>query len=222
MQPNQPPVPQQPGQQFYSGEQNTQPPQQLDYSFITNPPKPPKKKLVNPTSVKSKVLVIGGIFVVLLITFSVIKSVFFKSPPIGPALIKVAQQQTELLHLTTRVRDQPGVTSNLVASAVTTNLAITTQRAQLVTLLTKAGTKVTPESLALGIDVVADNKLAIAKTTSTYNEVFRTVIKEQFVVYQRTLKQAYDLTNNANTKKILKADNDGVKLLIYQLEHPIR
>ncbi len=172
---------------------------QPDYNFITNPAQQQKKPLLpGGNSMQARIFVVlGG--VILLIIIGVIVSTLISSggKEAQATLLKTAQQQAELIRISTigvkNARDP-----NTLNLASTTNLTLQSDQKVLLTHV-KADNK----QLALGKDTKTDIALTNAEQANKFDEVFAQTLQAQLVAYQKTLKSAYDATSNKKLKAAL-------------------
>jgi len=197
----------------------TTPPLQ-PYGFITDPDVSAKSSfslltLLNGKSLLTRIAVLGGGLVVLLIVFSILKGLIAGSFNLQPFLV-VLQDQQELIHLSS-VQAQsgqaalPATYQNFLA---TTQLTVGSSQAQLLTYLTKNNQKI--KSNQFGYSTALDKQLTSAETSDTYLSTFQQIMSSQLNNYKTGLRQAYNETSGAKGRAQLSSDYRQAVLLIKQ------
>jgi hypothetical protein len=170
--------------QHYDGSGNS------PYEFILNPDKPKKPVLKGLGGgnhfILTIVALVGGVLLLMIVATVLLNA-------LGPKKISkqeltgLAQSQQELI----RISHQGGTdavrqtTRNL---ATTTEYTLLTQQKETLKLLAKNGAKIGGKELALKQNAQTDQKLASAKTTSTFDDTFTTVTEQQLTAYASMLK----------------------------------
>lgn len=206
MQPQQPVAPQIPGAP------------QGSYDFIMNPQKPSRSGFnFSGTGLGMRLAIAGGGFVVLLIIISIAINLFKGSDGSKPALLAVAQQQQALIHLTTGLSSQQGISQANLNAGVTINLSVGSEQKALFTYLTKNGYKITLQQVNLGIKPQLDTQLQTAQAAGTYNSTFQSVVGQQLDNYNTLLKRAYQTVKGPKGRALLTQDFNEVTILKQQL-----
>jgi len=201
-------------------QQQYQPPVGNSYDFIMNPQKPPKQRKFgigrNSSLGMLLGLIVGGA-VLFMIVVAVVLSMF-SSNSAGVSLTGIAQTQNELI----RVADQ-GVrgsvrqtTKNL---AVTIQYGLTTQQKQTIAYMARTGVSIAEKELALKQNATTDQRLASAKTTSTFDSVFAEIMQEQLTAYADSVRQLHNTTTNKTEKELLGTYYEQTQLLISQIPY---
>lgn len=199
------------------GPQNTNP-----YDFIMNPGKPPKRGLFNRGGtdpfIMKIVLILGGMVVIMIIlgAFAVLAG----GSKVNTAdLVGLAQTQQEVArvsHAGTFASVQQ-TTKNL---AVTTEFTMRTEQNQLLTFLASHGRKkVGDKELALKQDATTDQKLEVARSTSTYDLVYSQITEQQLKSYAATLKTLFDKASDDKEKTMLSTYYTQTQLLLSQIPY---
>lgn len=189
-----------------------------DYDFIVNPNKPQGPSLLGgQQSMRDRLLLVGGLVLVLILVFTVISKLFFGGSPAVPALTAVLQEQQELIHLTATTSSVQGVNPQNASFAITTQLSIVSAQQELKAYFVANHFKVDQKVLVLRQSKSIDLQLANAASTSTYNPVFKETMQAQLNTYQKLLKQAYSVSTGAKARQILSKDFDSSDLLLKQL-----
>jgi hypothetical protein len=196
------------------------PPQPPDYGFITNPPAASKRsllKLPGGSLPKRLLFAIGGLLI-LVILFSIIKSVIGGSTDFTP-FIAVAQDQQELIHLSTNAAQQQSTDTTTQNSAITAQLSLTSAQTQLLAYLKGNHQGVSAKVLNADVSTSLDSQLTTAAGNSTYDQTFQQIMQNQLTSYEQALSHAYNGAG-PNGKKLLHNDYVGAQLLAKQLSSP--
>jgi hypothetical protein len=198
------------------------PPQQGDYSFITEPTKPPRQPLnlmPSGASLPMRIAVVVGGLVLLLIIFVIIKGLLSGGGN-TTALLNVAQQQEELIHLSTSANQQSNLAISNQNSAATTQVTIGSAQAQLINYMTVNGHKVKTKDLEKSISANLDQELTTAITNNTYDNTYKQIMQSQLSDYQQAVRTAYQQTSGPKGRKLLSDQFNAAKLLLQQLNSP--
>ena len=230
VQPHQATQPQQVISQPQSGPLTT-PPQpeahvvQEPYAFITNPEVMPKSSsrllsLLNGKSLTTRLAVLGGGVVGLIILLSILGRLLSASFPLQPFLV-VLQDQSELMHLTTNQSQSgeaalPATYQNFLA---TTQATVTSAQSQLLIYLAKNKQKVSPADLRYSSSI--DAQLTAAATNETYVTTYQQIMTNQLSDYKTALRQAYAETSGKKGHAQLSNDYRQLTLLIKQYDQAI-
>lgn len=186
------------------------------YSFIVAPPKPARRSLLAGRSMVFKIIAAVVIVVVILILAVGIKNMLSSKPINPPSLLNVAEDQTELIHLST-AGGPDAVSQDTQNFAITTQLSVTSQQTQLLAYLKSHGVKGNTKQLAVKQSATIDNQLKAANSNSTFDPAFAAVMKTQLTNYQNDLKSAYTLNPGAKARSLLNSDFQAAGLLLTQL-----
>lgn len=183
-------------------------PQQNPYDFIMNGGQPqPKRGLSLPgggSKLQRVLLFAGGgsvLLVLLLMVFSLLSG---GSGDQNQRLLGIAQQQAEIVRVTTLARDKAR-TSATQSLAATTSITIQSSQNDISGLLKKAKVKTDAKILASKNDPKTDSTLEAAAQNNRYDEVFTELLIREIKEYQADLKEAYDGTSSKTQKEILEA-----------------
>ena len=205
--------PAQPGAPAPEGQAPQQP-----YEFIMNPAPPPKRSLFPSGGSKMmRFAVLGGGLVILLILFSVIKSLLF-APHVSPQLLTAAQDQQAMIHLVTNALDEPALSGTNSNFAVSAKLSLTSEQYRLLTYMKKNGKKVKPKVLNQMISKSTDDQLASAAKQDSYNRVFQEVMQQKLTAYQHRLALAKADTTGKKGRALLLSEQQSAQLLQKMLE----
>jgi hypothetical protein len=200
------------------------PPQPHEYDFLVNSQKPPKRSLnllPSNSSMPIRIAVVVGGLLILIIVFSIIRSVLSGGGN-TPALTTVAQDQQEIIHLTQNATQgqQISLSTTNQNFAVTADASLTSAQSQLLDYMKANGHKVKLKTLDLEISTTLDTQIKTAITNSTYDSTFKSIMQNQLSDYQQALRSAYQQTSGAKGRKLLSDQFNGAQLLIKQLNSP--
>lgn len=188
--------------------------QENPYQFIVDTDHNKKKPLVpRGDSKRMRIFIVLGGVLVLLILGIIVAALISSAANAGKAeLVKVAQQQAELVRVSELGMDRAQSTSakNL---ATTVNLSLQSDQATLIASLKSAGVKVSAKDLALGKNPKTDTLLTTAEQSNKFDEVFTETIQTQLVTYQRSLKVAHDKASSKKLKQTLSDQFETAGLL---------
>lgn len=207
MDPNNIPPPNPPSNQPIPGNINSG-----QFDFIMNPQTPPKKSFL-PSNPKIKMLVIGlGIITIVVILLAVILSIFSSGDSSTETLVKISQQQNEIIRISNDGKTKAGG-EKAKKLATMTNMTVTTDQSNLLNYLSKQKRKVKPKELKLLTDAKADKELVAASSNGRYDEVFTQIIIEKLNEYQKSLQGTF---NNVGPKgkEVIKQSYDNTTLII--------
>jgi hypothetical protein len=167
-----------------------------------------------------RVLAIGGGLFALLIVFIVLKSLLGGNG-IGPDFIAVAQDQQELIHLTstiTQQNDQAATLSTINQNfAITTQASITSEQTQLLSYLKANHISVSTKLLSLKVSSSLDSQLSAASATSNYDQTFQQISQTLLATYQQDLRRAYAQNKGPVGRQLLNNFYNASALLNKQL-----
>lgn len=188
--------------------------QQNPYQFIVDTDHTKKKPLIPAGSSKQTriLVVLAGLFVLLIFGY-VIMTLLSSASNAGKAeVLKVAQQQTEIIRISKIGLDraQSTATKNL---AMTTNLSLQSDQATLVSAAKASGATIATSELVLGKNAKTDTVLTTAEQSNKFDEVFTKTLQAQLTEYQKSLKIAYDKADNKKLKQTLSDQFTSAGLL---------
>jgi hypothetical protein len=212
-------------QQHYPGVQPPQAPQQNPYDFFLNPQqpaRPPRFRLPigNGSTLQQKALVGGGLAVILILLLVIVSAILGGGNKKQSAqLLTIAQQQTELIRVADLAKDQTAVRdSDTQVLSVNTGLSLSSAQNQLLPLI-KTVKSPTDKKLSLRLNEQTDSKLTTAAQDNRYDEIFTSIINEQLVAYQASLKTAYNSSHSTKEKNILNSAYQGADLLLKEAKN---
>ncbi len=181
------------------------------YDFITNP-EPPKSSFMSGQNKIVKAGLFLGLLLLLLIAFIFVKNLLSGGGN-TQELKNVVFAQTEIVHISQNALAQPTLSVDVTNATVTTKSSVTSSRSDLIGYMSANGKKVKAKELNLSIDTAADQQLTSSLSNASYNETFKTVMKEKLAKYKSALSLAYDKTKGKQGKKMLKDDYAQAVLL---------
>lgn len=200
-------------------QQTNQPPNPSAYDFIVNPGAPPKRRLAGSSSPLKRIIIVSIGLILLLIVFVGVKNALTASSSNGPALLKVAIEQHELVAISHAAVISQQLTSDDDRNlASTTELSLTSARSQLIQYARLQNQKITLKQLVYIGSKSVDAQLAASAAASTYDATFKQILKSQLSEYQLSLKQAFSRTEGSKGRELLNSQYDGATLLIRQLD----
>lgn len=183
--------------------QSPQPSQQNPYDFITNPGGPAKQPRLGGGSLKTRLLVVIGGLLALMILGSVVATVLSSSGRKDTTALKnLAAQQQELIRVAELGADK-AVDYKTRSLAYTAKLSVTTQQQKLLAYLSGRGITVTKEELAAKKQSSIDKDLDSAAANNRFDEVFSATLDEELQDYATAMKTIYDSITSEKTKEIL-------------------
>lgn len=189
-----------------------------DYSFITNPQQPKRPSLFNlgAGSKTLRIVVVVGGFFLLLILFIAFKNILSGSNKSIPALVNIAQDQQELIHLAQN-GTQNAVSGTAKNFSQTAALSLQSEQRQLLVYLKSNGRKVSTGELSLGLSKLTDSQLTAAVSASNFDPTYTSIMKTKLTSYQQALKSAFAQTKGSKGHALLNDDYTASQLLLQQL-----
>jgi hypothetical protein len=195
-------------------------PGQGQYEFIMNPAKPKRSiSLLPGGSLLSRIAIIGGGLVALIILAVILSSVFGNKGSNTQPMIGVAQDQTELVRVAT-LANSKAESEIAQRTAISVQLSVTSANQALLTYLQNNGTKTGKKQLSLKRDARTDTQLTSAIDSSNFDPVFLQIMQTQLTAYQRDLKAAYAANPGPNGKVLLESQYKAAGMLLTQTKQP--
>ncbi len=191
-----------------------QTPAQSDpYGFILAPDQPKKPRFSFGGSLKRRIIVIVGIFVILIALTMVASSLLGRSGEAqSQKLSELAAAQTELVRLSTIGVDKATATETK-SLAVNVQLSVESSRQATIGVLSKRGVKVQGKDLAAAKNLKSDTLLSQAARNNRFDQAFEELMHTTLANYQTLLRSAHD-SGSANEKKVFASTYNGVGLLL--------
>lgn len=196
-------------------------PQGNPYDFILNPAPPPKSKKLGSIGgnkfLLTIVMLVGGAFLLMIIVALLLNALAPKK--INEAeLIGLAQSQQELIRVSTQGA-RGAVQQTTKDLATTVEYTMLTQEKQTLTVLTRNGTKVGDKQLTLKQKAETDQKLATAKSTSTFDTTFTGLLEDSLNDYANELKQLSALGGSTAERNRLADYYQQTQLLLSRIPY---
>lgn len=151
-----------------------------------------------------------------MILLNVFKGFFTTEPPFN-AYITTAQNQQQLIHLTTNALGQTDLPLELRNFSATAQASLTSSQAATLRYLSSNGKQVKVNELTIGVSTALDQRLQTANAATTFNQTYQDIMKAQLSSYMTHLQQAYDASTGANGRTLLKDEYQQAQLLMQQL-----
>lgn len=184
-----------------------------DYNFIMNPEAPHKKRLFSGGDKKQRRLMmfiaIGTAIIVATLLFSV---VFGGSKNSTDKLVKITQQQTEIIRVAS-LADKQAASTDTKNFASTIRLSLTSAQQETAALIAKQGQKLSAKQLAIGQNSATDTALTQAQQANRFDEVFAATMKTSLTAYQQELIAAYNGSKSKAEKALLQKLYNQTKIL---------
>lgn len=192
------------------------------YDFIVNPEKPQRRPALNlnGSNMAMRIGLIAGLLVVIMIVIVVVSSLFSSSGSNVVNMTSVAQDQVELIRVTTEAtQDQSNDISQTTTRYFADNclLSVSSEHQQLMSFLTSHGVKLSTAQLALKQSSRTDAALQAAAASSTYDTAFLTAMQGDMGMYVSDIKVAYKASTNPQEKQLLSTEYKDAALLDQQL-----
>jgi hypothetical protein len=172
-------------------------------------------------SLRTRIAILGGGLVALLIILNVLKGLLSTSFPLTPFL-SVLQDQQELIHLSTEADQtqtgQAALPATYQGFLATTQLTVTSVQTQLLTYLTNNHQKISPKQLNLKVSTTIDSQLTSAAASGDYTSTFQQIMTSQLNSYTADVRAAYNQTSGKKGHAQLRSEYSQAKLLIKQLD----
>jgi hypothetical protein len=184
-----------------------------NYDFIMQPAQAPKQSLFKLPgggnhSIIIRIGLIAGGLIVLIILFSIVKSILIKGPDLS-GYVTVAQDQQELIHLfsgaATNTTSLQALSTNDQNLTATASASLSSNQSQIITYLSNNHQKIKTKVLNLKINSALDSQLTTAQTAGTYEQTFQTVVQAQLSNYLKDLMSTYQSSSGKKGRALLKS-----------------
>lgn len=162
-------------------------------------------------------VVLGGIFILLIVAVLFMNllgkggSKFDKA-----AMLSVVQDQSEIIRLAA-AGSQDATSQSNKNFAITASLGMKSEQAELLKYLAENGYKPKDKELALKQSAQTDTQLDQAKSSSTFDTAYDSIMKQQLGTYKQDLSTAYNSAKSGTAKSVLKARYSTADMLLTQL-----
>lgn len=190
-------------------------PQSDQFSFITNPTPKKPALLGGDPFIKRIAIIIGGAIGFMLVVWLV-----FSLLPGGKTtkidLLSLAETQQELVRVAT-LGNASAVQQDTKNMASNVLYTLQTQETATLGRLSKQGQKVSDKQLSLKQDATADQKLSVAKETSTFDTTFSALIQQDLQSYAATVKSLSTTATKQQDVDLYSNYYQQTQLLISQI-----
>jgi hypothetical protein len=209
-------------QSLFQADQSAAPPNQVPqgqaYDFFMNSEQPPRQLgLPGGNSPLMRIALIGGLLVVLMIAFVIIKGLLGGSSNL-PKFVAVAQDQQAMIHITAIANQQTLLSSDNKNFSTTAQLSLTSAQSDLLAYLKSSHQKVTVKQLNSKVSRQVDTELQASSAAATYNQTFNEIMQAQLNQYMNQLKSAYQTSESSKGRALLNNQYTQAKLLQAQLQ----
>lgn len=162
---------------------------QNQYDFILDNKKP-KKSLIPTGGSKKQRIVVFLIFIgVVLAIFGLIFGLIFRGGGASQSLTQLAQQQQELIRIST-IGTEEGRSRETLSFAYNTQLSLMSSQQETLVRLSTLRKAPNAKELAEGVQPSIDQELSRAQQADRFDEVFTTVLRRELTAYQRAIQAA--------------------------------
>ena len=127
----------------------------------------------------------------------------------------LAQMENEIARIAKTGKEATAQT--LRNSARTSELTAISHQKQWLSFLSKQGTELSDDQLALTADTSIDKKLKAAKQNGTFDLVFSQILENELTDYSKALQTGYKQSADTTEKVLLKSQFEQAALLIKQI-----
>lgn len=187
-----------------------------NFDFIMNPAPAPRKSPLGNSMATRALVVVGGLFL-LVIIIAVAVNAFTKTGASfdKSAMLSVAQDQTEIIRLST-IGAEDSVSQINKNFSITAKLGMATEQQNLLAYLATKGYKPNPKSLLLKQSAKTTTLLDGARSSSTFDVAYSGVMQRSLQAYRQDLTKAYNGAGDS-AKPVLTANYKTADLLLTQL-----
>lgn len=191
-------------------------------------PAKPQRRSMNfiPTgsSLLVRVAIIGVGIIILIILFSVIKGLVVTPPFDTTAMIGLAQDQQEMVHITSQAlqqstQQQAALSQNTMNFAVTAQASLSSDQNQMLSYLKANGKKVKSKVLSQKVSATTDEQLSSAAANSTFESTYIQLMQTALKNYQTALKTTFVSTKGPKGRQLLNQEYMSSQLLLNQLQN---
>lgn len=195
------------------------PPNTGQYDFITGGPYQQPRSFGTQSPKKMVLVVVIGALVVIGLLWLILSMVFSSGDNKLTPLVGIAQQQTEIERIIDNSTQNDRISGQDVQNfATTTKLTIDTDKADLLSLMSKNGLNVKDKQLSATEDNKTDAALDAANANGTYDSTFVSIMQDELKTYQNSIKQTYNNTASKVERDVLSTQYDNASLLLAQAE----
>jgi hypothetical protein len=190
------------------------------YYFLNSTPPPAKPltpfKLGGGPSTNRLFVFIGGAIVLIILIVAISSVLGGKSN--GPALLSVAQDETEMNHLLGNAQGQEQNLNQADVNFIATSSAVLTSADQrLLSYMSINKIKYKSDELTLKENPTIDTTLSNAIQSGNYEPAFYSAMQTQLKTYVSDISAAYKLTKGPKGRALLKSDDKQAIILYKQI-----
>lgn len=184
------------------------------YGFIVNPEQPSKRPLFGGGSTKSRLILVIGIVLIIMILGIIVSSIFSAMGSAGTKQLKIvyAEQQEIIRIAGFGVKDAKG--SDARNFAATTLYTTQTSQQQISSALSKQGVKISPEDANIKLNNKVEDILTGAAANNRYDETLRELLEKQIASYTKALEAAHDANEGQQIRTTLTDSYKSAALLV--------
>ena len=161
--------------------------------------------------------VVGAAALVVILALIIFSLAFGGKGGSTAPLVSLAQQQTEMARIAKLANDSNQLSSQDARNfSRTTQLTLTSDKAELVSFLARNGKKLNTKQLGAKQSAATDSALSAAGASGTYDSTLTGILQTQLKTYQSNLTQAYNGASSASEKALLKTEFTNATLLLEQ------
>lgn len=195
---------------------------QPDYDFIFNSGQKKSRLKLNLAgkSFTTRIIVVAGGFLFLLIVFLVFKSILSGSSPATVDFDSIVAEQSQIIHIVNSDLVNQNTTLNNANQAFSQTALITmnSYRSSLLKFLSANGVKVGSAYLNY-YNKQIDTQFSSAVTSANFNSVFQNVMSQQLINYNNDLIKTYSNVTNNQGRALLQSQYRGIQLLTRELNN---
>lgn len=191
--------------------------QPQNYDFIVNPSTPPKPSFLADASIAKRIILVGGIIIVLFILFSIIKG-FISGPSDADLYLPIVQDQQQIISIAADASKQTSLSTKSTNSVLTVQAGMTTDQAATLTYMRSNGRKVKPKELVAKNSTTITQQLTASTEAGTIDQTYQSVMLQQLQTYSQHLQRVYKQTNGKRGHALLDNNYKSAQLLTKQLQ----
>lgn len=196
-------------------------PEQNPYDFITNPAPPPRKRSFLPgagSSTTQRILVVvAGLTILIIVSMVVISLLSGSGGSRRDVLLKLAQQQAEIIRVS-EAGTKDAASTETRAYAAVVKQSLTTVQNDTLELLAKHGIKSNDKRLAQGKEQATDEALAEAKRLNRYDEALNEYLINSLTAYRQEVRRAFESAKNGSERQLLDNSFSNTAVLLRSSE----
>lgn len=189
------------------------------YDFIVNPnaqTRPGLNFALLNGSLLTRVALLGGALVVIMIVAAVLISSFSpKGPTTG--MISIAERQQEMIRVSSNaLQNQQIVSADAMNFVANVEASVTSSQMQVTGYLSAHGKKLNNKALSLDQSSATDAQLANAATANNFDSAITQNMIDQLQTYESLLQTTFNQTSSIEAKAVLQSSYNSANLLLKQ------